>query len=66
MAAMRMAGHDLGVDHLVWAARNKTWTCTAVFGTETFAGRDGGAARHGARLLLVSAVSVAMRSFRRF
>ena len=61
------AGHDLGTDHLVRAARNKAWTCTAaVFGTKTLALRGGGAARHGARLLLVSTVSGAMRSFRSF
>ena len=61
-----MAGHDLRVDHLVWAAGNKAWTWTAdVFLTETLANRGGGAARHGARLHLASAVSGAMRSFSR-
>ena len=56
-----MAGHDLGADHLVRAAGNKTWSfTTTVFGTETLANRGGGAAQHGARLLLGSAVSVAM------
>mgnify|MGYP004293980417 CR=1 FL=1 len=48
---VRLAGHDLGADHLVGAAGNKAWTWTAaVFGTETLAFRGGGAARHGARL----------------
>ena len=52
-----LAGHDLAVDHLVGATRNKAWTCTtAMFGTETLAFRDSGAARHGARLHLLSAV----------
>ena len=64
MPTVRMAGHDLGADHLVGAAGNKAWTFTAaVFATETLALRYGGAARHGARLLLASAVSVAMRFF---
>jgi len=36
-----------------------------MFGAETLAGRGGGAVRHGARLRLASAVSLAMRSFKR-
>ena len=58
---MRLAGHDLGANHHVRAAGNKAlaWT-TAMFGTETLANSGGGAVRHGARLLLASAVSVAM------
>ena len=66
IATVRMAGHDLGADHLVGAAGNKAWTHTAtVFGTETLALRCGSAARHGARLLAASAVSYAMRFFSR-
>ena len=50
--------------HLVWAARNKAWTCTAaVFDAATLADRGSGAVRHGARLHLTSAVSGAMRFF---
>ena len=61
---VRMAGHDLGADHLVGAAGNKAWTCTAaVFVTETLASRGGCAVHHSARLLLASAVSVAIRFF---
>ena len=61
MPTVRMAGHDLGVDHPVGAAGNKARTCTtAMFGTETLADRGGGAACHGARLLLASAVLFAM------
>ena len=64
---VRNAGHDLGTDHLVMAAGNKAWTpSTAMFGTETLSLRGSGAVRHRARLLLVSAVSVAMRFFRRY
>ena len=63
---MRLAGHDLGADHLVGAARNKAWThTTTVFGAETLAERGGGAASHGARLILASAVSLAMRFINR-
>ena len=61
---MRIAGHILGVDHLVRAARNEAWTHTAaVLGTETFASRGSGAASHEARLLLASTVRNAMRFF---
>ena len=61
IATVRMAGHDLGADHLVGAARNKAWTHTAaMFDTETLANRGGGAARHGARLALASAMLFAM------
>ena len=64
---VRMAGHDLGADHLVRAARNKAWPHTAaMLYTETLACRGGGAAHHGARLVLASAVSVAMRFFSRY
>ena len=66
ISAVRMAGHDLGADHRVGAAGNKAWTWTAaMLLTETLAFRGGGAARHGARLVLASAVSVAVRFFRR-
>ena len=61
---MTLAGHDLGVDHRVGAARNKALTFTAaVFGTETLAFRGSSAVRHRARFLLASAVSIAMRFF---
>ena len=57
---MLYAGQELA-DHLVGATRNKAWIDTAaVFGTETLAFRGGGAARHGARLVLLPAVSDAM------
>ena len=63
---MLYAGHVLGADHLVGTAGNKAWTWTAaVFVTETLAFRGGGAVRHGARLVLASAVSGAMRFFNR-
>ena len=39
---------------------------TAVSATETSSARAGGAVRHGARLLLVSTVSLAMRFFSRY
>ena len=66
MTTVRMAGHDLGADHLVTAARNKVWAhSAAVFDTETLALRGGGAVCHGARLVLASAVSLAMRFFNR-
>ena len=58
---VRLAGHDLGADHLVGAAGNKAWTwTTAVLLTKTLADRGAGAAHYGARLLLVSAVRDAM------
>ena len=58
---VRFAGHGRGADHLVGAAENKAWTWTAaVFVAETLAERQGGAVCHGARLVLASAVSVAM------
>ena len=64
---MRFTGHDFGADHLVWAAGNKAWTQTAaMFDTETLADRGSGAVRHGARLLLLSAMSGAMRFFNRY
>ena len=66
MPTVRNAGHDLGVDHLAGAARNKAQTHTAtVFGAETLAGRESGTTHHGARLSLASTVSLAMRFFRR-
>ena len=56
-----MAGHDLRVDHLVWATGNKAWTWTAaMFDTEALASRGSGAARHGARLLLSTAMFLAV------
>ena len=49
-------------DHLVGAACNPTLTCTTtVFAADTPGGRGGGAACHGARLLLFTAVYGAMR-----
>ena len=67
MSTVRMAGHILGVDHLIWAAENTAWTWTAaVFIAEILASRGGGAARHRARPLPASAVFVAMQIFRRF
>ena len=64
---VRSAGHALDIDHLVRAAGNKARTFTAaMFDTETLASRGGGAVCHGARLLLASAVSGAMRFFNRY
>ena len=55
------AGHDLAVDHLVGATRNKAWiSATAVFDTEALASGGGGAACHGARLVLLPTVFDAM------
>ena len=63
---VRLAGHDLGVGHLVRAATNKARTYTAtMFGAETLANRGGGAVRHGARLLPASAMVFAIRFFSR-
>ena len=48
-------------DYLVAATLNPAFTCTtAMFGTEAFANRGGGAACHGARLFVPTAVYVAM------
>ena len=59
---MRYAGLPLGALHHVGAAAKHAlaWTA-AVFVAETLAGRVGGAARHGARLLS-AAVFAAIRS----
>ena len=61
-AAVRFAGLPLGAHHHVGAAAKHAlaWTA-AVFCAETLAPRGGGAARHGARLLLSAAVFAAMR-----
>ena len=54
---VRLAGLELRADHLVWATGNRAWTCAAaVFGTETFANRGGGATCHRARLEISTAV----------
>ena len=45
MPTVRMAGHDLGADHLVGAAGNKAWTfAAAMLAAKTPAERNGGAA----------------------
>ena len=64
-AAVRFAGLPLGALHHVGAAAKHAlaWTA-AVFLAETLADRGGGAARHGARLLLSAAVFAAMRRSR--
>lgn len=57
MTTVRIAGPDLGVDHLVGTAINKACTFTAaVFDAETLAFRGSGAARDGARPPLASAM----------
>ena len=57
---VRLAGQELA-DHLVGATRNEAWIDTAaVLGTETLAFRRGGATRHRARLVLLTAVFDAM------
>ena len=54
-SAVRRAGLEKAV-HLVGAARDSTFIfAAAVFDAEAFATRGGGAARHGARLLLLPA-----------
>ena len=61
-AAVRYARTPLGAHHHVGAAAKHAlaWTA-AVFLAETLAFRGGGAARHGARLLLSTSVFAAMR-----
>ena len=64
--AVRDAGLE-EADHLVGAACSVAFAWTAaVFLTETLALSGGCAVRHGAQLHLASAVSLAMRFFRRF
>ena len=57
---MRCAGLPLGAHHPVGAATKHAlaWTA-AVFYAETLESRGGGAARHGARLVLSAAVFAA-------
>lgn len=59
---MRYAGTPLGAHHHIGAAAKHAlaWTA-AVFHAETLACRGGGAARHGARLVLSAAVFAAIR-----
>ena len=55
-ATVRNAGLP-HADHLVGAALEKAFACTAaVFATQSLADRGGGASRHGARLVVTTAV----------
>ena len=62
---MLFAGQELA-DHYVGTTRNEARiSSAAVFGAETLAEREGSAVRHGARLHLGSAMSLAVRFFSR-
>ena len=65
VAAVRYAGLPLASCLLVGAAAKHAFAWTAaIFCAEALAGRGGGAARHGARLLLSAAVFATIRSAR--